>query len=132
MRAATPRHDYLALLEGIMDAFNRHDWDGVVSYFAEDGVWLASRGPEPRVGRTLRGKQAIKDYLTARHNVFPNLQWVNNRNWVLGNKGLSEWTVQGSSADGRKIDWLGCDLWEFADGKVVKKDTYWKLIEPGT
>ncbi|HEX7928742.1 MAG TPA: nuclear transport factor 2 family protein [bacterium] len=130
MRAVKSQHDYMKLLVGIMDAFNRHDWDGVVSYFADDGIWLASRGPEPRTGRTLRGKQAIKEYLIARHKIFHNLQWVQDKNWVIGDKGLSEWLVQGTSADGQRIDWLGCDLWEFANGKVTKKDTYWKVIEP--
>jgi ketosteroid isomerase-like protein len=130
MRAAKPQPDYLKLLDDITDAFNRHDWDRVVSFFSEDGHWLASKGPEPRVGRTLRGKAAIKDYLIARHKLFPNLQWVNAKHWVMGDKGLSEWIVQGSNAAGEKIDWVGCDLWEFANGKVTKKDTYWKVIEP--
>jgi taurine dehydrogenase small subunit len=130
MRAPKSHNDYRKLLDDIMDAFNRHDWDGVVSFFAEDGCWLASKGPEPRTGRTLRGKQAIKEYLVLRHKAFPNLQWVNDKHWVMGDKALSEWTVQGSSATGEKIDWLGCDLWEFHDGKVTKKDTYWKVIEP--
>jgi taurine dehydrogenase small subunit len=131
MRASKPQSDLMQLLDDIMDAFNRHDWDGVVSFFAEDGIWLASKGPEPRTGRTLHGKREIRDYLAMRHKTFPNLQWVNHTNWVLGDKGLSEWTVQGSSATGERIDWLGCDLWEFRDGKVTKKDTYWKLIEAG-
>jgi len=24
----------------------------------------------------------------------------------------------------------GCDHWEFRDGKVVRKDSYWKIVEP--
>jgi hypothetical protein len=24
----------------------------------------------------------------------------------------------------------GCDLFEFRDGEVVRKDSYWKLVEP--
>lgn len=124
--------EYLKLLDDITDAFNRHDWDGVVSYFADDGYWLASKGPEPRIGRTLRGKAAIREYLAMRHKTFPNLQWVDARHWVMGDKGLSEWIVKGSSATGEKIDWVGCDLWEFRDGKVTKKDTYWKVIEAAT
>ena len=29
--------------------------------------------------------------------------------------------------DGSKIDVRGCDLWTFHDGKIVKKDSYWKI-----
>jgi DNA-binding ferritin-like protein (Dps family) len=28
--------------------------------------------------------------------------------------------------DGKEIDVQGCDLWEFVDGLIVRKDTYWK------
>jgi len=24
----------------------------------------------------------------------------------------------------------GCDHWEFRDGKVMRKDSYWKIVEP--
>lgn len=34
----------------------------------------------------------------------------------------------GLRADGRRLDSLGCDLWEFRDGKVLKKDTYYKQV----
>ena len=29
---------------------------------------------------------------------------------------------------GKPFEYLGCDLWEFRDGFVTKKDTYWKII----
>jgi ketosteroid isomerase-like protein len=46
-----------------------------------------------------------------------------------GNRSCSEWTVKGTPKDGPPVDWLGCDVWTFRDGKVTKKDTYWKYIE---
>ena len=27
------------------------------------------------------------------------------------------------------IEVRGCDLWEFRDGKVSRKDSYWKIVE---
>ena len=38
--------------------------------------------------------------------------------------------VVGAPAEGEPINWLGCDVWTFRDGLVVKKDTYWKYIDP--
>ena len=29
---------------------------------------------------------------------------------------------------GEPFEYLGCDLWEFRDGYVTKKDTYWKFV----
>jgi taurine dehydrogenase small subunit len=36
--------------------------------------------------------------------------------------------VRGTPTGGQPFEYLGCDLWEFRDGMVVKKDTYWKFI----
>jgi len=117
------------LLDAIQDAFNRHDVAAILSYFAEDCEWLMARGPAPRDGRRCRGKAEIGAVLSERYKRIPDMRWVDMRHWIFGDKALSEWTVQGTSVDGEKLDALGCDLWEFRDGKVVKKDTYWKFIE---
>ena len=29
----------------------------------------------------------------------------------------------------QRIAVRGCDLWEFADGRIVRKDSYWKRVE---
>ena len=48
---------------------------------------------------------------------------------IFGLKALSEWRVTGTLPDGKKLDCLGCDLWEFTpDGEVAKKDTYYKQV----
>jgi hypothetical protein len=52
------------------------------------------------------------------------------RHWIFGNdKAISEWNVQGTMPDGSTFNYLGCDLWEFRNNLVTKKDTYWKYIE---
>jgi len=119
----------VALIDRIQDAFNRHDVDGILSHFAEDVVWLMARGPEAKVGRKLVGKQAIGELLSARYKQIPDMRWVDMRHWIMGDKAISEWTVQGTLPDGRKLDLLGCDLWEFRGELVTKKDTYWKVVE---
>ena len=117
------------LLDAIQDAFNRHDVEAILSYFAEDCEWLMARGPVPREGRRCRGKAEIGQVLAERYQRIPDMRWVEMRHWIMGDKALSEWVVQGTSVDGDTLDFLGCDLWEFRDGKVVKKDTYWKYVE---
>ncbi|GGC62192.1 hypothetical protein GCM10010994_20970 [Chelatococcus reniformis] len=115
----------IARLNELLAAFNDHQPEKVASFFAEDGVMLAAAGPEP-VGATLKGPEAIKAALTKRFAASPDLQWTEARSWLLGDKGLTEWRVRGTAPDGTAIDTLGCDLWEFAGDKVVKKDTYYK------
>lgn len=115
-------------LDAIQDAFNRHDVDGILEHFADDCVWLMARGPEPREGRRCRGKAEIGHVLSERFERIPDMRWVEMRHWIVGDKAVSQWVVQGTSTDGERLDLLGCDLWEFRDGKVVKKDTYWKFV----
>ena len=121
----------IALLDAIQDAFNRHDVDGILSYFAEDGEWLMARGPDPWEAKRLRGKQAIGDVLRARYAVIPDMRWVDMQHFIDpdGIRACSEWTVKGTPKEGLPIDWLGCDIWTFRDGLIAKKDTYWKYID---
>ena len=118
------------LLDAIQDAFNRHDVDGILSYFADDGEWLMARGPDPWEAKRLRGKQAIGDVLRARYAVVPDMRWVDMQHFIEpdGIRACSEWTVKGTPKEGTPINWLGCDIWTFRDGLISKKDTYWKYI----
>ena len=119
------------LLDEIQDAFNRHDVDGILSHFTDDCEWLMARGPEPHSGRRLRGKAAIGEVLRARYAIIPDMRWEEMSHFVApgGEKACSEWMVRGTPSDGSPpIDLLGCDVWTFRDGWVIKKDTYWKTI----
>ena len=121
----------IALLDAVQDAFNRHDVDGILSYFAEDGEWLMARGPDPWEAKRLRGKQAIGEVLRARYAVIPDMRWVDMQHFIDagGSRACSEWTVKGTPQEGAPLDQLGCDLWTFRDGRITKKDTYWKFID---
>ena len=45
--------------------------------------------------------------------------------------GISQWTVTGTTRSGERIAARGCDFYSFRDGKVVKKDSFWKIVEKG-
>lgn len=120
----------IELLDEIQDAFNRHDVSGILSFFADDCEWLMARGPDQKVGRRCVGKQEIGDVLTARFEVIGDMRWVDMRHWISGDRATSEWAVQGTLPDGSALDLLGCDLWHFRGREVIRKDTYWKVVEP--
>ena len=120
----------IELLDAVQDAFNRHDVDGILSYFTENCEWLMARGPDPWEAKRLHGKAAIAEVLSARYAVIPDMRWTDMTHFISpdGTKACSEWTVKGTPKDDEPINWLGCDIWTFTDGLVTKKDTYWKLI----
>jgi len=117
------------MLEAIADAFNRHDADAVMSFFTDDCVFETPRGPEP-CGRRLIGKEAVREGVAARFAGIPDVHYGDATHWVLGDRGVSEWTLTGTTTDGQRLELRGCDLWTFRDGKVLKKDSYWKMVEP--
>lgn len=113
----------------ISAAFNSRDVDRIVECFAEDGVFCLSRGPEP-VGRTLRGKAAIRKALADRFLQIPDMRWENEEYILAGDRAVSIWTVRGQGADGEELNYQGCDIYRFGpDGKIVHKNTFWKIVE---
>lgn len=114
-------------IDEIIDAFNRQDLDAIASYFADDGIFRTARGVGIE-GTCLRGPAEIREFLANRWTEIPDLHWESAVNHRFGTTfAVSEWHVVGTPPSGEKIDWLGCDIFEFgADGKIVRKDTYWK------
>lgn len=115
-------------LAAIADAFNRHDLDDIMSYFAEDCVLEMPRGPEPW-GSRLVGLEQVRQGLVSRFEGLPDAHYGDDRHWVCGDFGVSEWLLTGTTPAGDKLRVRGCDHWTFRAGKVVKKDSYWKIVE---
>ena len=124
------RHEVsTATLEAITVAFNAHDLDAIMEFFAEDCSLDMPRGPDPW-GQRLVGKAAVRDGLASRFKGLPDVHYGDARHWVSGDFGVSEWLLTGTTHDGRPVRVRGCDHWEFRDGKIVRKDSYWKIVEP--
>lgn len=118
-------------LQAIADAFNRHDLDAIMEFFADDAVFETPRGPEPW-GRRFEGKEAVRDGLAARFSGIPDVHYGDDEHFVSGRRGASEWTLTGTTTDGERLEVRGCDLWTFDDGLVTKKDSFWKIVEPSS
>jgi len=116
-------------LEEVLARFNDHDLDGIMAAFADDAVFESPRGPNPW-GTRFEGKQAVREGLAARFEGIPDVHYGDDRHFVAGDRGASEWTLTGTTTDGVRLEVRGCDLWEFRDGSIVRKDSYWKLVEP--
>jgi len=115
-------------LEAIADAFNRHDIDDILSFFADDAVFETPRGPDPW-GRRYAGKDEVREGLAARFAGIPDVHYGEASHWLCGDRGVSEWTLTGTTTEGKQLRLRGCDLWAFRNGRVTRKDSYWKLVE---
>jgi ketosteroid isomerase-like protein len=119
----------LVTLTQLVAAFNAHDLDAVMSFFAEDCELIMPRGPDPW-GQRYVGKAVVRKGLATRFEGIPDVHYGDVHNWVSGNHGVSQWTLTGTTKDGKKIMVRGCDLLEFRNGKIIRKDSYWKIVEP--
>jgi uncharacterized protein (TIGR02246 family) len=117
-----------ALMKEINTAFNARDVDRIMSFFAPDATFMMARGPEP-CGRRVHGQDAIRRVLADRFEVIPDMRWDHIDVFITGNRAVSVWTVTGAGADGEKLNYRGCDIYEFRGDKILNKDTYWKLVE---
>ena len=118
----------VATLKAITDAFNRHDLDAIMAFFTDDAIFESPRGPNAW-GRRFEGKAAVREGLAARFSGIPDVHYGDDDHFVSGDRGASEWTLSGTTTDGVHLEVRGCDLWTFRDGLVVKKDSYWKIVE---
>ena len=116
------------VLKGFLDAFNRHDLDAIMKYFAEDCVFYMPRGTGPRGDRYV-GKPAVRAGLAKRFEGIPDVHYGEDRHWACGDFGVSEWTLTGTSTSGKRLEVRGVDLLEFMDGRITRKDSFWKIVE---
>jgi taurine dehydrogenase small subunit len=114
-------------LREVLDAFNQHDLDSIMSHFAEDCVFESPRGPDTW-GHRFVGKEEVARGLAARFDGIPDVHYGGDEHFACGNRGVSEWTISGTTVEGQSIEVRGCDLWTFdEDGKIVRKDSFWKI-----
>ena len=117
-------------LQAVLDAFNRRDADAIMEFFTDDCVFDTPRGPAPG-GRRLVGRDEVRAGFQARFDGIPDIHYGDDRHFVSGDRGVSEWTIRGTeAASGEPIEVRGCDLFEFADdGRISRKDSFWKIVE---
>ena len=121
-------HEKLDVLERMLDAFNRHDLDAIMALFTDDCVFESPRGPDPW-GRRFAGLQEVREGLRGRFTGIPDVHYGEGSHFVAGDRGASEWTLTGTTVDGERLEVRGCDLWTFHGDKIVRKDSFWKIVE---
>src|SRR4051794_11833653 len=109
-------------LQGFLAGVHQQDGVAGVGVFTEDVRFETPRGPDPN-GRRLTGKAEVRKGIEARFAGIPDIHYGDDRHWVCGDRGVSEWLITGRATDGRAIEVRGCDLFEFADGKICRKDS---------
>ena len=114
------------MLRAIAAAFDAHDLDAIMAHFTDDAVFESPRGPEA-FGTRFAGREAVRAAFAGRFAGIPDVRYGEDDHFVDGDRGASEWMLSGTTTDGERLEIRGCDLWTFRDGKIEKKDSYWKI-----
>ena len=116
------------VLRQFLDAFNRHDLDAIMGFFAEECVLETPRGSDPW-GRRYVGREAVRTGLADRFAGIPDVHYGEDDHWACGDRGVSTWLLSGTTTAGQRLAVRGCDLLEFDAGRITRKDSYWKIVE---
>ena len=99
-------------------AWNTHDAERVLAYFAADCAYHASFGPEP-LGRSYAGRGEVLEGVRRFFERYPDGRFEDTEVFVAGDRGAAEWTFVATEAAGGVVRVRGCDLFEF-DGDLIR------------
>ena len=68
-------------LKQLVAAFNRHDLEAIMTFFADDCVLQMPRGPEPW-GQRYQGKVEVRKGLASRFEGLPDVQYSDDKHWT--------------------------------------------------
>lgn len=114
-------------LQRMSDGFNGKDIEAIIGNFTEDAVFETSQGPHPW-GERFTGHEEIRESILGIWKVLPDLAFKDATRFVCGDRGATEWTCTATTPKGHPMEVRGCDLFTFQDGKVVRKDTFFKQV----
>jgi len=122
--------DIRSKLTALCEAFNAHDLDSIMKFFADDCVLEMPRGSKPW-GSRFEGKRNVRDGLAMRFEGLPDVHYGDAEHFVdtMANTGISKWTLTGTTGEGKKIEVRGCDFYTFRADEVIRKDSYCKIVE---
>ena len=112
-------------LSDLFDAFNRHDVDAIMAYFAGDCVFDAVAGTEVH-GTRFTGAEAIARAFSGVWAAMPDAHWDHHGHLVHGDRAVSEWTFTGTNEDGTRVEAQGADLFRLRDGRIIHKQAFRK------
>jgi rhodanese-related sulfurtransferase/ketosteroid isomerase-like protein len=107
-------------------AWARADLDALMGFVTDDCTYLASVGPEP--GTTYRGREEVRRGFAAMLAYDRGRERHAGTVVVAGDTGFAEWSFTETTTDGGGRLIRGCDLFQFRDGQISKKDAYRKLL----
>lgn len=108
----------VAIVKGVMEAWGRHDVDGVLSFMSDDVVWHYHVGSKPVLGRDAMGR-----FLTRLAHHQLNLDWKLVQAAETADAVMLEGTDDYVNPDGNRVQAPYMGIFEFSEDNKV---TAWR------
>lgn len=111
-------------LAAFAEAWRAKDLDRLMSLMTDDCEFRASVGSEPGATFTGRAEVRLGFAQSLAHDEGAEMRL--GAVFVAGNRAAAEWSYV---YPGNRGEVRGCDLFEFTDGKISRKDSFWKIVD---
>lgn len=122
-----------AVMRDFKRGFGRVDRESLAKAITDDFEWdmhwHESDGDEP-AGRTLRGLDEVMAEIERRRDTWTELRYVDTEERYTADMIVQTFTVSGVDSTGRRFNSAAVDLYPLRDGKIARKQTYWKQHGP--
>ncbi|GAA4594523.1 hypothetical protein GCM10023194_61650 [Planotetraspora phitsanulokensis] len=128
-------HDDHEVTDGLIDAFNAHDFERAAGFFSPRGVYVCPGG-------IAEGREEIASYFALYIEAFPDVTLTPTSTAVSGDLVVLEWTVTSTHAGafllpggefaqptGRHIVIRGCDFRTMDGGLIASQRVYYDQLE---
>jgi steroid delta-isomerase-like uncharacterized protein len=123
-------HDIAQLAADLLSAWNTHEVDRIVDFYAHDFV-----GEDVAQSTTQHGRDGVKGTVQRYLNAFPDLQFDESETIVQGNRTVQRWTAHGTHrgtlmhipATGRPVTISGVTFLTIENGKVTRATLLWDV-----
>ena len=105
--------------------WNRHDVDALMPFMADDCAFESASGPDA-CGTRHEGRERVRAAFAQVFASVPDVRFDDLVHFVAGDRGVSEWTFRGTTADGRTLEVEGVDVFTFRNGKIAVKRSFLK------
>lgn len=104
----------------IFDAFNAHDWHGMLSHYADSATF-----EDPEFATPVHGRATIEQHHRELHAMFPDIRDSIRTITTAPNKVVIEFISTGTTPNGQQFALPICTVLTFHNGKVIHDATYY-------
>jgi steroid delta-isomerase-like uncharacterized protein len=123
----------LERLRQYLNAWNEHDTDGMLTFFADDGIY-----EDVALGKVNKGKDEIRTFVAEAYEAFPDFH-IEDQGSVVFSDGryVSEWVMSGTHdgdlpmlpATHKSFSIRGVSVGETAGDLITRNSDYWNMAE---